>query len=108
MIKVEKFNVRIVRRGDQYGLNGCKTHEKDEPLVEFYDSRYEANSWSGFGQFVSRYYVSTLLKHSDRHGLTLHGGVPQWSVSATDMARVVQYLKAECPDVQPCTLADLF
>ena len=100
--------MRIVRRGDQYGLDGCLTHDKDEPLVEFYDTRYEAGSWSGFGQFVSRYYVGTLLEHSDRHGLILHGGVAEWVVSATGMARVVQYLKAECPDVKPCTLADLF
>ena len=49
MITVDKFNVRIVRAGDRYGRDNCLTHDKDEPLVEFYDSRYPHTE---YGQFV--------------------------------------------------------
>lgn len=29
------FNVKIVRNGENYGLNNVLTHDKDDPLVEF-------------------------------------------------------------------------
>lgn len=87
-MKIDKFNVRIVFKGDAYGLNGCLTHEKDEPLVEFYDSRYPHTEW---GQFVSRYYVSTILQRRN-DGLCLDGGVEAWSVCAKDMATVRTWL----------------
>ena len=34
MLKVDKFNVRIVRRGDRYGRDDMFAHEEDQPLVE--------------------------------------------------------------------------
>ena len=95
MITVDKFNVRIVRKGDKYGLNNCLTHDKDEPMVEFYDNRYPHTE---HGQFVSRYYVATILG-TDRYGsgeggLCLDGGNrDQWTVSAQDMDTVREYLK---------------
>jgi len=78
-MKIDKFNLRIVRKGDGYGLG--LTHTKDEPMVEFYDSRYPHTE---FGQFVSRYYASTLLERK-HNGLCLDGGSPGWSVSENDM-----------------------
>jgi hypothetical protein len=57
-------------------------------MVEFYDSRYPHTE---YGQFVSRYYVSTLIDHNC--DLTLDGGVPEWSVSANGMKQVVEYLR---------------
>lgn len=89
MITVDKFNVRIVNTGDKYGRDFCLTHTKDEPLVEFYDTRYPHTQ---FGQFVSRYYIDTLLER-DTGGLCLDGGVPSWTVSAEDMATVRNFLK---------------
>lgn len=97
MITVDKFNVRIVRAGDRYGRDFCLTHDKeDEPLVEFYDTRYPHTE---YGQFVSRYYVSTILG-TDRYGsgeggLMLDGGVPSWTVSAQDMDTVRAYLREQ-------------
>ena len=76
-MKVDKFNVRIVFQ--------------DKPLVEFYDSRYPHTE---FGQFVSRYYVSTILESGDK-GLCLDCGIPDWSISAKDMAAVRDWLKQE-------------
>jgi len=89
-MKIDKFNVRIVRTGDSYGLNFCLTHGENAPLVEFYDSRY---AHTEFGQFISSYYVSTILE-SDK-GLCLEGSEAEWSVSADDMAAVRAWLKKE-------------
>jgi hypothetical protein len=94
MITVDKFNVRIVNKGDKYGLDNCLTHEGDKPLVEFYDTRYLHTE---FGQFVSRYYVETILSDDGYGpkdcGLILHGGVPEWTLSAKDMDTVRNFLK---------------
>ena len=96
MIKVDKYNVRIVRKGDKYGREFCLTYDKDEPMVEFYDGRYPHADCHG--QFVSRYYVATILG-TDRYGsgeggLCLDGGNPnEWSVSEQDMDTVRDYLR---------------
>jgi len=95
MLKLEKFNVRIVNKGDRYGRADCLTHDDDRPMVEFYDHRYTHGDWADRGQFVSRYYVSTLLEGENR-GLCLDGGnANEWSVSADEMALVREYLKAQ-------------
>ncbi len=95
MLKLEKFNVRIVNKGDRYGRADCLTHDDDRPMVEFYDHRYTHGDWPDRGQFVSRYYVSTLLEGENR-GLCLDGGnANEWSVSADGMALVRAYLKAQ-------------
>ena len=89
------FAIRLVKKGDRYGLHGCLTHDIDEPLVEFYDTRYDHNSdWleEFTGQFVSRYYAETMLKHTG--GLCLHGGISDWQVSAGNMAQIKNWLKA--------------
>lgn len=93
MLKVDKFNVRIVFTGEGYGLNDCIINEESVPLVEFYDSRYQSPR-SPRGQFVSRYYASTLLNgDTDTRGLSLDGGIPEWTVSAEDMKTVHNHLK---------------
>jgi hypothetical protein len=95
MITVSKFNVRVVNKGDKYGRDFVLTHKEDKPLVEFYDSRYPHTE---FGQFVSRYYVETILGN-DRWGsgegaLILDGGNrDQWTVSEKDMDTVREFLK---------------
>jgi hypothetical protein len=89
------FAVRLVQKGDRYGLHGCLTHDEDETLVEFYDTRYDHNSdWleEFTGQFVSRYYAETLLGHEG--GLCLDGGIYDWQVSAGNMAKIKNWLKA--------------
>jgi hypothetical protein len=77
------FNVVVVAEGDAYGLNDCKTHGEEDPLVEFYDARYPHTE---HGQFVSRYCLSTLLGKDGfsspvrNAGLNLDGGVDDWSI----------------------------
>ena len=94
LLKLNKWNVRIVNTGDNYGLNMCLLNVK-APMVEFYDNRYPHTQ---YGQFVSRYYISTILSQDSRggeysNGLCLDGRVPAWHVSAEDMVDVVTFLK---------------
>jgi hypothetical protein len=95
MITVSKFNVRVVNQGDKYGRDFCLTHNGDKPMVEFYDARYPHTE---FGQFVSRYYFETILGDDGyghkSGGLSLDGGIPEWTVSAQDMDTVRTFLKS--------------
>jgi hypothetical protein len=92
MKKVENFNVRIVNIGDKYGRNDCLVNDK-APMVEFYDSRYNHADFQNRGQFVSRYYISTLAESQYPNGLCLDGGIPAWSVSADGMKQVLEYIQ---------------
>ena len=89
--------VRIVMPGEWYGRDHCLQHGaggnqptpeayRTDPLVEFYDSRFEFDKVSDGikAQFVSRYYLSTLLGHGPR-ALNLDGGIPVWTANATTM-----------------------
>jgi hypothetical protein len=89
MLTLARFNVRIVRTGDAYGLDD-RLINNDEPMVEFYDRRH---MHTPRGQFVSRYYIRTLLERPDGLALALDGGVPAWTVIADDMRLVVAYLR---------------
>ena len=96
MITVSKYNVRVVNKGDKYGRDFCLTYDKDEPMVEFYDARYPH---SEFGQFITRYFVATILGKegfygSGQGGLCLDGGNRnEWSVSEEDMTTVRTFLQ---------------
>lgn len=84
------MRVRIIYKGDAYGRDGCIVAESDMPLVEFYDRRYDHTE---HGQFISRYYLKSLLDRG-YGGLLLDGGVPAWQVSADNMSRTVLPLLA--------------
>ena len=96
MITVDKFNVRVVNKGDKYGRDFVLTHEEEKPLVEFYDSRYPHTE---FGQFITRYYVATILGDNvhrldeETGALHLDLGIPAWTVSERHMDIVRAYLK---------------
>lgn len=88
------FNVRIVNEGESYGLNKCLVHDKEDALVEFYDARYaEDGRFEPEGQFVSRYYKSTLLERDEGYALNLQGGVPDWIVPSWEMEKVIKWIK---------------
>lgn len=84
-----EFLVRVVRKGDRYGLDDCLTHDKPEPLIEFYDLKYAGTKFGERGQFVSRYYASTIAKHVPGVGLDLHMGVDGWKVDGPAMVAVI-------------------
>lgn len=85
------WRVRFVRKGDRYGLDLCKTHEEVEPLVEFYDRKFAngisdwGHSFPDKGQFVSRYYISSLMGRRGGHELVLDLGIEPWRISADGM-----------------------
>jgi hypothetical protein len=97
--------VRVVYHGDPYGLNFCLRHSGD-PLVEFYDTDYAyARYFLGnqteaiaaeapkLGQFITRYYVETILDRHPQAGLSLHGGEPKWIVSPACMRDIQEWLR---------------
>ena len=97
------FNSRFLNKGDAYGRNNCLVHEVDDLVVEFFDARYPF--WSDtdgqvLGQFVSSYYVKTLLGEdgysvtdSRETGIDLHGGEPDWFVTGEQVAKALEFLK---------------
>jgi hypothetical protein len=91
-----RFNARILNPGDRYGLDDCLTWDEDRPGVEFYDTRYMHTSR---GQFVSRYYVATILGDdgygSGTGGLDLMGYEPSWKIDAAAMDVVRAWLRHE-------------
>ena len=70
------FTMRLVRKGDGYGRDLSVIHDKDAPLVEFYDAEHKFQGERGaeFGQFVSRYYVKS-IQGAGHSGLILDGGI---------------------------------
>lgn len=91
------WRVRFLRQGDRYGRDRCLTHDEVEPLVEFYDRRFAngrsswGHSFPDEGQFVSRYYLSSLLRRRGG-GLNLDGGVEDWSISAEGVRIVMRHV----------------
>lgn len=82
------FNVRLIAKGEPYGLPNSGLIA-DAPMVEFYDARGARET---LGQFVSRYYLSTLLAHhprTDGFGLCLDGGVRAWWVDEPELQRAL-------------------
>lgn len=70
--------------------------------IRFYDGDYAGKgSFGPHGQFVSEYYVKTLLGQDEWSrpaapgtGLCLHGGEPKWTVSGAVMDQVRAWLRA--------------
>ena len=90
ILAIGKFNVRIVTPGQGYG-RGFRLAAA-ETFVEFYDNRYPDPDFGVYGQFVSRYFLTTIAEDKFPEGLSLDGGVPEWWVSAEDMEVVVAFL----------------
>lgn len=58
-----------------------------QALIEFYDTRYPH---SEYGQFVSRYYVDTIINHDK--GLDLVGYEPNWKIDNLTMSFIRGWL----------------
>lgn len=92
------FNVRLVMQSDHYGREMCLTHNERDPLVEFYDASNDIKELDGsgvvLGQFVSRYYLSTLVgKYDGSQRLCLDcGNEDIWSINASNMKNVSDWL----------------
>lgn len=103
-----KWRVHLVMPGEHYGRDDVLTYEPEDavkhgsglPLVEFYDTSQDPAAFPG-GQYVSRYYMDTLLGTDslklgvpirDMSALSLDGGIPAWTVSGDDLKRVADWL----------------
>lgn len=89
IFSVDRWTVRIVPNGGKYGLGDCLVNEGGT-LVEFHD-RYYVGKFPPLGQFVSRYYLQTIL---NRQGaLCLDGFNPEvWTVPAEAMFVIQTWL----------------
>lgn len=98
--QVASFAIRLVKKGDKYGLQDSLTWEKEEPAVEFYFLNNEVSkSFELRGYFVSRYYYTTLRFSSKNKvtegGLCLDGGDPyRMALSAQEMQLVMAMVDA--------------
>ena len=98
-----KFLVRIVEKGDKWGLHWALTHDKNDPLVVVYDASppkydfsYAAVAYRQLNpQIVSHYYLSTLLEGDTLNtGINLHGRVPAWQIDKENWRKVIEWLMA--------------
>jgi len=133
---------RIVFPDEPYGREGCLTwgepqkavvnpevrqkmweKSRHQPGIEFYDASCKGKpGFSTLGQFVSRYYLETLLgkdgftndpeEHtSGRVGLDLYGGEPCWTISGPVIKNVLEWAQkvvgerqGETPAAEPTGL----
>ncbi len=111
-----QFLVRIVFKGDRYGLGDALVHRDDEPLIEFYSRKHASYGESvtdpalpgfpGFGprgQFCSRYNASVLAEHRVGAGIMLAGDVPSWNVEASVLDPVIATARALLDGLVPMT-----
>jgi len=82
------FNIRVVLKGERYGREDCLVHDEEDPLVEFYDASFAGDG--SRGQFITRYYLSTLKKKPDQ-GIILEGSEPRWIVSAGNVQTAIMF-----------------
>jgi len=95
--RIGRWTVRLVHKGERYGLDDVLLHDEDDPLVEFYDAEQSVQKFGPLGQFVNRYYASTLLARNDPHApLALDMGTPEWTVSAEEAEVVSAWLSLMC------------
>jgi len=101
------WRVKLLFKGDKYGLDNCLTHNKDKPLIEFHDLKY-IDKFGKDGQFVSRYDLGTILfegyafsksqlmnasERDSQYGITLQGDVDGWEMSADCLNEVLEQIK---------------
>ena len=78
------FTVSVVE-GEKYLEVNNWVKKFGDKFIEFYDRRYLNGK---HGQFISRYYLSTLLENESslaRVGLDLYSGQESWSISPSGM-----------------------
>lgn len=94
---------RVVLRGGKYGRDLCLTHDKSDPLVEFYDRRNMVNpltivfedtqNENKYGKFAGRYYLSTILKHDPEADFNIDDSMSGF-ISGRTMPLVIEWLRA--------------
>jgi hypothetical protein len=86
--------VKRVDPGEYYGRNECL--KATEALIEFYDTRH--SNHGPIGQFISRYYLSTLADRDPYQGINLYGGEPAWQIDDGTLREALFNLAGLVPD----------
>jgi hypothetical protein len=86
------FMVKVVKNGEHvFSKSNRRVINKGRTLVEFYDTNKsdpDANV-----QFVSSYYVSTLISSGSKNGLCLDTGSSTWVLSETELEEVLNFIR---------------
>lgn len=79
-----RFRIVVIRKGDSYGYQDCKTHNDSDPLIEFHSLGSDDAATEKIlsihgpkGAFVSRYNLDTFTSgvwHTPGNGVSLYGG----------------------------------
>ncbi len=103
----DRFNVRMVWPGDEYGLERCLQYRVNDqidgnpttyhgPMVEFYDASQQGlPGRDPEGYFVSRYFVNNLMDHKAGVGLMLCGYQRHWTVSGRNMDEIKAWVTSQ-------------
>ena len=91
------FGIRVIRKGEHCCLSKTLVHDKDDPLVEFWDLACVTNPTQDFAsqpgaQFVRSYYASTVSGIVGA-GLDLHMSEPVWKIDAAALTMVQRLLR---------------
>jgi len=82
------FNVKLVFKDESYGKDKCLIHDKDEPMVEFYDSRFDHEPE---GLFISRYNISAFSEI--KTGINLDVNSYKWSIDYEYVAQIQGFIR---------------
>lgn len=103
-LPLEHWTVRLITKGDRYGLDDCLTYDENKPMVSFYDADYKnVGTFGPYGQFTGGSYYLATLQGKDgfsfgagehRGELSLMDNVPKWTVSSADMNVIMDWLNA--------------
>lgn len=103
-LPLEHWTVRLITKGDRYGLDDCLTYDENKPMVSFYDADYKnVGTFGPYGQFTGGSYYLATLQGKDgfsfgagehRGELSLMDNVPKWTVSSADMNVIMDWLDA--------------
>lgn len=85
---------RVVEQFDRYGRGFELLHDKEKPLIEFYDARYP---FTECGQFVSRYYLDDLARRDTDTGLLLDAQIPSWRISGASLRQCLIWARSILP-----------
>ena len=110
-LKVGNWRIQIVPPQGRYGRSNQLVNESGKYLVQFYDLRYIDPVYSPKGQFTGGEYDAATLLGKDGwgdgnypRGLSLDSSVPEWTVSAKQMAIVLGYIRNQISDREKTTL----
>lgn len=87
------FNVKYVAKGEMRAHG--ELHDKDDPIIEFYDARRAGAQFGEHGQYIASYYLSSLAERQSGSGLQLHGAVPSWAIDGESMDAIMSWISRQ-------------